>query len=557
MRITDTSDLWWKTAVVYCLDVETFMDWDGDGTGDFTGLAQRLDYLAELGVTCLWLMPFYPTPDRDDGYDITDFYGVDPRLGTHGDLVEVIRTAKDRGMRVIADLVVNHTSDRHPWFRSARASRTSPYRDFYVWRDEPPEQKVDTVFPDQEDSVWTFDERAGQYYLHRFYRHQPDLNVANPAVRDEIAKVMGFWLELGLSGFRVDAVPFFLETLGIDGGEEALPEPHDYLRSLRELLGRRAGDAVLLGEVNLPHEQQLEFFGGEAGDELTMQFDFIGMQKLYLSMARQDAGPLAQALLDRPSVSPDCQWATFVRNHDELTLDKLSDDERQEVFDAFGPEPEMQVYGRGLTRRLPPMLDGDPRRVRMAYSLLFSLPGTPVLFYGEEIGMGENLAADGRMAVRTPMQWTAGKNGGFSTARPSRLPGPVVEGGFSPEHVNVEAQRRDPDSLLAFVTLLVQRYRECPELGWGAFEVVDQPHASVLAHRCTWDEATLVALHNLGPEPLTVPIELAGEDEGTVLADLLCDGEAVLDAKGRVEMALEGYGFRWLRVVREGDRRLR
>jgi trehalose synthase len=557
MRITDTSDLWWKTAVVYCLDVETFMDWDGDGTGDFTGLAQRLDYLAELGVTCLWLMPFYPTPDRDDGYDITDFYGVDPRLGTHGDLVEVIRTAKDRGMRVIADLVVNHTSDRHPWFRSARASRTSPYRDFYVWRDEPPEQKVDTVFPDQEDSVWTFDERAGQYYLHRFYRHQPDLNVANPAVRDEIAKVMGFWLELGLSGFRVDAVPFFLETLGIDGGEEALPEPHDYLRSLRELLGRRAGDAVLLGEVNLPHEQQLEFFGGEAGDELTMQFDFIGMQKLYLSMARQDARPLAQALLDRPSVSPDCQWATFVRNHDELTLDKLSDDERQEVFDAFGPEPEMQVYGRGLTRRLPPMLDGDPRRVRMAYSLLYSLPGTPVLFYGEEIGMGENLAADGRMAVRTPMQWTAGKNGGFSTARPLRLPGPVVEGGFSPEHVNVEAQRRDPDSLLAFVTLLVQRYRECPELGWGAFEVVDQPHASVLAHRCTWDEATLVALHNLGPEPLTVPIELAGEDEGTVLADLLCDGEAVLDAKGRVEMALEGYGFRWLRVVREGDRRLR
>jgi trehalose synthase len=557
MRITDTSDLWWKTAVVYCLDVETFMDWDGDGTGDFTGLAQRLDYLAELGVTCLWLMPFYPTPDRDDGYDITDFYGVDPRLGTHGDLVEVIRTAKDRGMRVIADLVVNHTSDRHPWFRSARASRTSPYRDFYVWRDEPPEQKVDTVFPDQEDSVWTFDERAGQYYLHRFYRHQPDLNVANPAVRDEIAKVMGFWLELGLSGFRVDAVPVFLETLGIDGGEEARPEPHDYLRSLRELLGRRAGDAVLLGEVNLPHEQQLEFFGGEAGDELTMQFDFIGMQKLYLSMARQDAGPLAQALLDRPSVSPDCQWATFVRNHDELTLDKLSDDERQEVFDAFGPEPEMQVYGRGLTRRLPPMLDGDPRRVRMAYSLQFSLPGTPVLFYGEEIGMGENLAADGRMAVRTPMQWTAGKNGGFSTARPLRLPGPVVEGGFSPEHVNVEAQRRDPDSLLAFVTLLVQRYRECPELGWGAFEVVDQPHASVLAHRCTWDEATLVALHNLGPEPLTVPIELAGEDEGTVLADLLCDGEAVLDAKGRVEMALEGYGFRWLRVVREGDRRLR
>jgi trehalose synthase len=557
VRITNTSDLWWKTAVVYCLDVETFLDWDGDGTGDFTGLAQRLDYLAELGVTCLWLMPFYPTPDRDDGYDITDFYGVDGRLGTHGDLVEVIRTAEDRGMRVIADLVVNHTSDKHPWFRSARSSRDSPYRDFYVWRDEPPEHDVDSVFPDQEDSVWTFDERAGQYYLHRFYRHQPDLNVANPAVRDEIAKVMGFWLQLGLSGFRVDAVPFFLETLGIDGGAEALPEPHDYLRSLRELLGRRAGDAVLLGEVNLPHDQQREFFGGAAGDELTMQFDFIGMQKLYLSMARQDAGPLAEALLARPQVSPDCQWATFVRNHDELTLDKLSDDERQEVFAAFGPEPEMQVYGRGLTRRLPPMLDGDPRRLRMAYSLLFSLPGTPVLFYGEEIGMGENLAADGRLAVRTPMQWTAGKNGGFSTARPSRLPGPVVEGGFSPEHVNVEAQRRDPDSLLAFITLLVRRYRECPELGWGDFEVLDQPHPAVLAHRCTWDAASLVALHNLGPEPLTVPVELAGELDGALLTDLLCDGDTPLDAKGRAELPLEGYGFRWLRLVREGDRRLR
>jgi len=556
VRITDTSDLWWKTAVIYCLDVETFIDWNGDGTGDLPGLAQRLDYLAELGVTCLWLMPFYPTPDRDDGYDITDFYGVDPRLGTHGDLVEVIRTARDRGMRVIADLVVNHTSDKHPWFRSARSSRTSPYRDYYVWRDEPPPQKIETVFPDQEDSVWELDEKTRQYYLHRFYRHQPDLNVANPVVRDEIAKIMGFWLELGLSGFRVDAVPFLLETLGVDRGGDELSEPHDYLRALREFVGRRVGDSVLLGEVNLPHDQQLLFFGGAAGDELTMQFDFIGMQNLYLSLARQDAGPLAQALLARPRTSPDCQWATFVRNHDELTLDKLSEAERQEVFDAFGPEPEMQVYGRGLTRRLPPMLDGDPRRVRMVYSLLFSLPGTPVLFYGEEIGMGENLAAEGRLAVRTPMQWTAGKNGGFSTARPSRLPGPVVEGGFAPEHVNVEAQRRDPDSLLSFMTLLARRYRECPELGWGAFEVIDQPHPAVLAHRCTWDEAQLVALHNLGPEPLSVPLQLTG-DEGTVLTDLLCDGQTPLPADGRVELHVEGYGFRWLRVVRRGDRRLR
>ncbi len=280
MRITDTSDLWWKTAVVYCLDVETFLDWDGDGTGDFAGLAQRIDYLADLGVTCLWLMPFYPTAERDDGYDITDFYGVDARFGSHGDVVELIRTARDRGIRVIADLVVNHTSDRHPWFRSARSSTRSPYRDFYVWRsDPPPDTSGQVVFPDQEGSTWELDERSGEYYLHRFYRHQPDLNVANPRVRDEVAKVMGFWLELGLSGFRVDAVPFFLETqANTEEEQQRFADPHDYLRALRSFLGRRVGDGVLLGEVNLGHAEQAEFFGGEAGDELTMLFDFIGMQ---------------------------------------------------------------------------------------------------------------------------------------------------------------------------------------------------------------------------------------------------------------------------------------
>ncbi|MGI8535849.1 MAG: alpha-amylase family protein [Mycobacteriales bacterium] len=528
----------------------------GDGKGDLTGLAQRIDYLADLGVTCLWLMPICPTPNRDDGYDIVDFYGVDSRLGSHGDLVEVVRTAKDRGMRVIADLVVNHTSDRHPWFQAARASRGSKYRDFYVWRDEPPQQQADVVFPDQEDSVWEYDEKAGQYYLHRFYKHQPDLNITNPAVRDEIAKVMGFWLELGLSGFRVDAVPFLLQTEGVDAAKQLLGDPHEYLRDLRSLLGRRTGDGVLLGEVNLPHEEQRKFFGGTDGDELTMQFDFIAMQKLYLSLARQDASPVAEALLSRPQVSPDCQWATFVRNHDELTLDKLDDAERQEVFTAFGPDPDMQLYGRGLRRRLPPMLTGDPRRIRMVYSLLFSLPGTPVLFYGEEIGMGENLAVPGRLAVRTPTQWSAGKNGGFSTAAPSRLRTPLVEGGFGPEHVNVSAQRRDPDSLLSFMTLLVRRYRECPELGWGAFAVLDQPHPQVLAHTVTWDDACLMALHNLSADPVTVPLVLAEPEPGTRLVDLLCDGAHDLGEGGSVEIPLPAYGFRWLRVVRPGDRRL-
>jgi trehalose synthase len=555
MRITDTADLWWKNAVLYCLDVETYMDWDGDGCGDFAGLAQRLDHLADLGVTCLWLMPFYPTAERDDGYDITDFYGVDPRLGTHGDLVEVIRTAQDRGMRVIVDLVVNHTSRKHPWFRSAEASKDSPYRDYYVWRsDPPPDTSKDVVFPDQEDSTWTLSEKTGEWYLHRFYKEQPDLNVTNPAVRDEIAKVMGFWLELGLAGFRVDAVPFLLETAGADDG--AFPEPHEYLRALRSLVGRRSGNGILLGEVNLPYEQQLEFFGGPDGDELTMQFDFIGMQKLYLSLARADAGPLVEALTGRPALSPDSQWATFVRNHDELTLDKLSDEERAEVFAAFGPEERMQVYGRGLRRRLPSMLGGDPRRIRMVYSLLFSLPGTPVLFYGEEIGMGENLDAEGRLAVRTPMQWTSGRNGGFSTAEPRKLPGPVVSGGFSPEFVNVQDQRRDPDSLLNFMKLLISRYRESPELGWGQFRVLKQPHGSVLAHACAWDDGTMVALHNLGAEPCTVPLTLEDCDATHRLVDLLREGSTPVSDGGGVELALEGYGYRWLRVVGPDSRRL-
>ena len=556
MRITDTSDQWWKTAVIYCLDVETYMDWNDDGIGDFEGLSHRIDYLAELGVTCLWLMPFYPTPDRDDGYDISDFYGVDPRLGHLGDLVEVVRTAKDRGIRVIVDLVVNHTSDQHPWFRASRSSIDSPYRDWYVWRDEPPAHPEATAFPGEETSTWQFDEKTNQYYLHNFYHFQPDLNVTNPLVRDEIAKVMGFWLQLGVTGFRVDAVPFFLDTEGVEPGHGRLADPLDYLKSLRAFLERRSGEAVLLGEVNLSREKQVAYFGGDVSDGLTMQFDFIGMQNLYLSLAREDARPLAAALAERPVLPGVAQWANFVRNHDELTLDKLTDSERQEVFAAFGPEPEMQVYGRGIIRRLPPMLHGDPRRIRMVYSLLFSLPGTPVLFYGEEIGMGEYLAAGDREAVRTPMQWNAHRNAGFSNARPSRLPSPIVTGGFSPEHVNVADQRHDDGSLLHFIRRLIERYRASAEIGWGAFEVLDQPLDSVLAHSVSGDEGRMIALHNLSPEPAVVPIDLGGKSADTKLVDLLRDDSAVTDASGRVELALEGYGYRWLRCVREGEKRL-
>ncbi|UBU12733.1 alpha-amylase family protein [Nonomuraea gerenzanensis] len=538
MRLTYTSDVWWKNAVVYCLDVETFKDGNGDGVGDFRGLTQQIDYLAGLGVTCLWLMPFFPTPNKDDGYDITDFYSIDPRLGTLGDFVEFMRTAHDRGLRVIADLVVNHTSDQHPWFKEARASRDSPRRDWYVWSDKPePDNPEQIVFPDKENSVWEYDEGSRQYYLHSFYRHQPDLNVGNPEVRDEITRILGFWMELGLSGFRVDAVPFLIENIN-----PKLANPHEFLADLRAFMTRRKGGSILLGEVNVPYKELIAYFGDGLGDQITMCFDFISMQKAWLSLARSDATPLADALRERPKPPKDCQWAMFLRNHDELTLDKLTEEEREEVFQAFGPRKEMQIFGRGLRRRLPTMLGGDLRRVKMAYSLLFSLPGTPVIFYGEEIGMGENLEEEGRMAVRVPMQWS--QDGGFSQAEPVReIPG----GSFAPDRVNVADQKRDTASLLRWFELLIERYRECPELAWGEYTVLDTGHPAVFAHRCDADGATVVVAHNLCDTAQDVELRLAGL-ERHLLTDLLVDGTLEVSQQGVVRLPMDPHGCRWLRA---------
>jgi trehalose synthase len=555
MRRSDTGDLWWKNAVFYCADVETFYDWNGDGCGDIRGMTERIEYLFDLGVTCLWLMPFYPTARKDDGYDITDFFGIDPRLGTHGDFVELVRTAKSAGLRVIIDFVMNHTSDGHPWFKSARRSTDDPYRDFYVWSPtKPKSSRKDVVFPDQEDSLWELDRRTDEWYLHHFLKHQPDLNVANPRVQEEISRTLGFWLELGVSGFRVDAVPF-LFAKDAAPGDPGIFDANQYLGDVRNFVTRRLGDAVLLGEVNLPYQEQLTFFGGPDGDGLNMQFDFIGMQAMYLSLARGDAGPLADALRQRPHLDLTSQWANFVRNHDELTLDKLSEDERQEVFQAFGPEPEMQLYGRGLRRRLPSMLGGDQRRMRMAYSLAFSMPGTPVLFYGEEIGMAENLDVPGRFAVRTPMQWTAGDNGGFSGARKRRLTRPLPDGMYGPERVNAADQRHDHQSFWWFMRNLIYTYRQQPEIGWSTAEVLEQPNPAVLAHVCREKSGwAMAALHNFGADGCIVPIQIDDAPSGSKLVDLLDDlSEHELDAKGCIDVGLEPYGYRWLRLRRPDD----
>jgi trehalose synthase len=555
MRRADTGDLWWKNAVFYCADIETFYDSNGDGTGDIRGMTDRIEYLTDLGVTCLWLMPFYPTARKDDGYDITDFFGVDPRLGTLGDFVELVRTARANGIRVIVDFVMNHTSDAHPWFKSARRSTDDPYRDYYVWSaTEPKSSPKDVVFPDQEDSIWELDPKTNEWYLHHFYKHQPDLNIENPKVQEEISRTLGFWLELGVSGFRVDAVPFLFAKDDVPSKPDAF-DPVQYLGDVRNFVTRRVGDAVLLGEVNVAYKDQKAFFGGPDGDGLNMQFDFIGMQNTYLAMARGDARPIAKVLRLRPKLDLTSQWANFVRNHDELTLDKLSDGERQEVFDAFGPDPDMQLYGRGLRRRLPSMLGGDERRMKMAYSLAFSLPGTPVLFYGEEIGMAENLDIPGRLAVRSPMQWTGGHNGGFSRATKRRLTRPLPEGLHGPERVNAADQRRDHGSFWWFMRNLIYTYREQPEIGWSDVEILKQPNRAVLAHVCREKSGwAMVALHNFGSDGCIVPIEIENVPPGSILVDLLGGlAEIALDAHGRVEIHLEPYGYRWLRVKRPED----
>ena len=543
------SDQWWKNAVVYCLDVETFLDSNGDGCGDFQGLTSRLPYLDGLGVTCIWLMPFYASPQRDDGYDVSDYYAVDPRLGTFGELVECVRTAKELGIRVIADLVVNHTSSDHPWFQSSRSSRDSPYRDWYVWVDEPPEDEQKVIFPDEEDSNWEWDEQTGQYYFHRFYSSQPDLNVGNPDVRDEIHRIMGFWMELGISGFRVDGVPYLIESTGIE--EEMPDDPHRVLEDMRGFLARRRGDSVMFGEVNLPPGEREEYFG-RSGDQMTGLFNFVLSGAVFAALARGEASALRDHLQETATPPRTCQWLNFLRNHDELNLSHLPEDEKDDVMETFAPEETMRIYGRGVRRRLPSMVGGDRDRMELAYSLLLTLPGTPVFLYGEEIGMGEDLAVEGRRSVRTAMQWSSGPNGGFSTCDPGDLIPPLVEDGpFGYENVNVADQRRDERSFLNRIERAVRVRKESPEFGWGSWTVLDAGDTRVLAHRVDWLDNTVVAIHNLSEEEVDVQLTLGDGDFTDVIDIFEKERFPDLDLDDpRFQMPASGY--RWLRLSRAG-----
>jgi maltose alpha-D-glucosyltransferase/alpha-amylase len=539
------NDLWYKNAVVYCLAVETFQDSNGDGIGDFQGLTRRLDYLQGLGITTIWLMPFQPSPGRDDGYDITDYYNVDPRYGTLGDFVEFTHAAKQRGLRVLIDLVVNHTSDRHPWFRQARKDPNSRYRDWYVWADRRPANANEgMVFPGVQKSTWTHDAQAKAWYFHRFYDFQPDLNTGNPYVQAEILKIMGFWTQLGVSGFRMDAVPFVIAK---KTPPLMKPTPqYDMLRMFRELLQWRQGDAIILGEANILPKDDLEYFGDD-GDRLQMMFNFNVNQHLFHALASFDTRPLARSLEQTRPRPATGQWAMFLRNHDELDLGRLTKKQREQVFTAFGPKPDMQVYQRGIRRRLAPMLNNDRRRLELAYSLMLTLPGTPVLRYGDEIGMGDDLSLPERTCARTPMQWSTEPFGGFTKAKKPVVP-VIAQGPFAYQHVNVAEQRRDPSSLLNWLERVVRMRKEIPEISWGDFDIVRLDDHAILMMRYTWRGNSVLIVHNTADAPHELRFAPRHDTgESPLLVNLLSDDHADLDESGRYCVMLEPYGYRWYR----------
>ncbi len=538
---------WYSEAIIYCLDVDTFQDSNGDGVGDLRGLIGRLDHLARLGVTCLWLNPIHPSPRRDDGYDVTDHYGVAPEIGSLGDFVDLVHQADNLGLRVIIDLVINHTSNEHPWFVDARSSPDARFRDWYVWSaDEPSDAQQGMAFPGVQDSTWSYDKQAKAWYYHRFYDFEPDLNMANADVRDELERIMAFWLQLGVSGFRLDAAPFVIELT--TPNDPSPRKDFDWLTQFRARVSWQRGDALILAEANAPRDEMPQYFGD--GDRLPMLFNFMLNQRTFLALARSEAAPIVQAMTEVPILPRGCTWATFLRNHDEVDLGRLVGHERDDVFAAFGPDPDMQLYGRGIRRRLAPMLQNDRRRIEMAYAMQLTLPGTPVLRYGDEIGMGDDLSLPEREAIRTAMQWSDEPNGGFSTAPRERLRAPVIEDGeYGIKQVNVVAQQRDPASLYSWFSRALHTVRQCPEFGAGRCHYVDPGERSVLALVHDAPGGTMLALTNLADHGCRVDLGPRAEQAGhpvEVFSD--SDYDAPRDDLRNLDLA--PYGYRWIRLRR-------
>ena len=536
--------LWYKNAVFYELYVRAFYDSNGDGHGDLEGVIQKLDYLEELGIDCIWLMPIFPSPLLDDGYDIADYYGILSEYGSIDDFKRLIQAVHARGMRVITDLVLNHTSDQHPWFQSARSAPNSPYHDYYVWSDTDQKYRdARIIFLDTEPSNWTLDPVAGKYYWHRFYASQPDLNYANLRVQEEMLQIMKFWLDLGVDGFRADAVPYLFEREGTNC--ENLPETHQYLKRIRQVIDERYPGQILLAEANQWPEDVRAYFG--EGDEFQMGFHFPVMPRLYMALRKADRTPI-QWILDRtPSIPESCQWCTFLRNHDELTLEMVTPEEREWMWQEYAPDARMRL-NLGIRRRLAPLLDNDCRKLALMNALLFSLPGTPIVYYGDEIGMGDNIWLDDRNGVRTPLQWTAGPTAGFSTASPDDLYSPLLTGEYKPEKVNVAIQRADPASLYHLIRHMIAVRKAHPVFGQGNFNWVEVDDRGVAAYLRTLGSNLVLALNNLTGEKKELALEISAWP--TTRAENILNGERFdLPASGKIIWRLDPYGYAWLKPV--------
>jgi maltose alpha-D-glucosyltransferase/alpha-amylase len=544
---------WFKTAVFYEVLVRAFNDSDGNGVGDLRGLADKLDYLEWLGVDCLWLPPFYDSPLRDGGYDISDFRAVLPEFGTVDDFVYLLDAAHRRGIRVITDLVLNHTSDAHPWFQQSRNDPEGPYGDFYVWSDDNSGYAdARIIFVDTESSNWTYDPQREQFYWHRFFSHQPDLNYENPAVQEAMLDVLRFWLDLGIDGFRLDAVPYLFEEEGTNC--ENLPRTHEFLRRCRKVVDDEYPGRVLLAEANQWPADVVEYFGNPAtgGDECHMAFHFPLMPRIFMAVRRESRFPISEILANTPAIPDGCQWGIFLRNHDELTLEMVTDEERDYMYAEYAKDPRMKA-NIGIRRRLAPLLDNDPNQQELFTALLLSLPGSPVLYYGDEIGMGDNIWLGDRDAVRTPMQWTPDRNAGFSRSDPARLYLPaIMDPIYGYQAVNVEAQMNNASSLLHWTRRMLRVRTEHPAFGLGDFQELGSSNPSVLAYLRSWHDDVVVCVNNLSRFPQPVELDLS-HYRGAQPVELTGGVPFPLVGELPYLLTLPGHGFYWFQLRSEGS----
>ena len=540
---------WFKKAVFYEIHLRGFNDGNDDGSGDFRGLADKLDYLQWLGVDVLWLLPFYPSPLRDGGYDIADFFTIHPDYGNIEDFKYFVDQAHQRGMRVIADLVMNHTSSDHPWFQASRADPKGPYGDWYVWGDDDTRwSEARIIFLDTEPSNWTWDPVRGQYFWHRFFSHQPDLNYDNPEVQEQMLNVLRFWLDLGLDGFRLDAVPYLYERDGTNG--ENLPETHAFLKRVRAEVDAGYQDRVLLAEANQWPADVVAYFGDGDGDECHMAFHFPVMPRMFMAIRREDALPMVEILESTPPIPAGAQWGLFLRNHDELTLEMVTDEERDYMYDEYAKDPRMKL-NLGIRRRLAPLLDNGRDEIQLMHAILFSLPGSPVLYYGDEIGMGDNFFLGDRDGVRTPMQWTGDRNGGFSRAdfQQLYLP-PLMDPVYGFQAVNVEAQLRQPNSLLRWIHRLIALRKDHPVFGLGTYEALRPENPRIFAHVRTYEDDIVLCVHNLARSAQAVELDLS-RWEGLIPEEMF--GRTRFPRIGQLPylLTLAPRGFFWFQLRKD------